>query len=362
MANKINQIVQVDTIDATSSVATSSVNTVAICVVGSGSAESFNNLDDIAEKFGKESTAYEMAEVFFSQQTHPNELVIIPCASATSANVISAIEAANGFDFYHVVLGLEIGSGENAAKEVIDFVKALNTKANLLFKMFHVEVGLNGNYDLLKNVYEGYTSGEEVIVGLEESETKRVALWTNEEHLGVAIVAQRCGVDPARGTWCHKKGLVGVTPSAMSVGEFGKAKTYGFNVYTNVAGENRVFFGTTCGPKDFIDTIIKMDWIKFNTESAIYAMLGEANDGYGLTYDNTGIQAIGAVVSKVLTTANNNQYIMNGFSVSTPTIATIARAQKDVRNVPDIKGYYSIMDSVHTVLNVQLNVVYPTEG
>ncbi|SHL42365.1 Protein of unknown function [Fibrobacter sp. UWOV1] len=363
MANKLNQIVRVNTVKATSSVLTTSVNTVAIVVTGSAKAAGeYSDLDSVVEDFAKTTEAYKMAQTFFSQKTHPDKLVIITAASASSSDVIDAVESASGFDFFHVVLSYAFSGVDAAAKAAaaVAFVKALDTKANEVFKMFHLEVNIDGNASLLSTIFSGEG-------GLTESGTERVSIWAHDtttyenEHLAVAIVAQRCGVDPARGTWAHKKGLVGITPDNLTASEVAAAKSAGYNIYTTIAGVARTFMGTTCGPTAFIDTIVKCDWIKFNTESEIYRLLGDANEGYGLTYDDTGIQAIGAIISKVLTQAadSTHQYIMEGYTVTVPTYASIAQAQKDKRNVPNIKGNYSVMDSVHTVLDVTLNIVYP---
>lgn len=468
MANKLNQIVKVNTVNATSSVLTSSVNTVAIVIVGAAkSAKSYSDLDSVVSDFAKSSAAYKMAQTFFSQKTHPDSLVIITSASASAADIIDAVESASSFDFYHIVLEYSM-VGINASAKAsagVAFVKALNVKANEVFKMFHVEIDSTDNLEAVALMYtmEG---------GLTESGTDRVSVWVHDmvgtaikrvveitpviasaatggkvtvtlgstdfeatttsssdvdsvvddlveainasdsaafsaspangklvltakvggtaansvtvsvastdsgisvsktsdangevspEHLGVAIVSQRCGVDPARGTWAHKKGLVGITPDSVTSSGVAAAKNAGYNIYTTIAGEARTFMGTTCGPTAFIDTVIKCDWIKFNTEAEIYRMLGDANEGYGLTYDNTGLQAIGSVISKVLAVAADSmhQYIMEGYDVEVPTMASIAQAQKNRRNVPNIKGSYSVMNAVHTVLDVTLNIVYP---
>ena len=363
MANKLNQIVKVNTVNATSSVVTTSVNTVAIVVTGSAkAAKEYSDLDSVLEDFAKTTEAYKKAQIFFSQSTHPDKLVIITAVSASSADIIDAVESASALDFFHVVLSYTVTGADAAAKAsaMVAFVKALNTKGNEVFKLFHIDVDLNGNASVLDSVYKGEG-------GLNESKTKWVSVWAHntttyaDEYLGVAITAQRCGVDPARGTWAHKKGLVGITPDALTASQVSAAKDAGYNIYTTIAGEARTFMGTTSGPTEFIDTNIKCAWMKFNVESEIYRLLGDANEGYGLTYDDTGIQAIGSVISKIFAIAadSTHQYIMEGYAVNPPTFASIAQAQKDRRNVPNIVGSYSVMNYVHTVLDVTLNIVYP---
>ena len=140
----------------------------------------------------------------------------------------------------------------------------------------------------------------------------------------------------------------------MTRAQLSKAIDTGYNVYTDIAGSSRIFLGTTCGPTDFIDTIIKSDWVKFRVQEAVFKLLQTGNEGYGIDMSDDGISAIGAEVSGVLTTAYKNHYIMDGYTVSLPAYADIPAADKSVRKLSGIRASMKLMDSVHTVLNIDI--------
>ena len=112
----------------------------------------------------------------------------------------------------------------------------------------------------------------------------------------------------------------------------------------------------------FIDNIVKDDWIRFNVQSRIYQLLGEANNGNGVTYDDAGIAAVAAAVLNVLTVAQDtdHQYVMvDSATVDYKPYSYLAKNYaEDVRkrNLPLISGRYARMNSIHTVVQVQLLV------
>ena len=145
------------------------------------------------------------------------------------------------------------------------------------------------------------------------------------------------------------------------------------NVYTVAAGEARLFMGATAGktvlldstgeqsPASFIDNIAKDDWIRFNVQTKIYSLLGEANDGFGVNYDDSGINSVAASILQVFSKAadTDHQYIMDGYTVKVQTydyLKTNYSADVQARNLPLVKGRYSRMNSINTVKNVELTV------
>ena len=137
-----------------------------------------------------------------------------------------------------------------------------------------------------------------------------------------------------------------------------KAIETGYNVYTDIAKSSRLFLGTTCGPTDFIDTIVKADWIKFRVQEAVFKLLQTGNEGYGIDLDDNGISAIGAAVTDVLTTAFKNHYVMDGYTVTLPLFADLPAADKAKRKLSGIKGRVKLMDSVHTVLDIDITAEF----
>lgn len=353
MAQIIDQIVKISIQDAISSATTTDVNTIAL--VGQSSVDgavagSFADLASIVTAYGADSVLAKMAETFFAQDAQPNSVVCVPAANFAGA--LNAVETASGaFDFYHICYG---GLSPVAA----NFAGWQTFLANAK-KVLHVQIDNSG---------ASHTSEIALAEELADGTMDRIALYVHTDFdgnkdrgfLNVAIVALRCAFDSAKGTFAHKK-CKGVVVDDFTTSEYTALINSGLNIYVKVAGEARLFMGTTCNKTSFIDQKIKDDWIRFNTQSRIYALLGEANDGAGVNYDDAGIASVAACVSNVFNIAadTNHQYIMEGASVDFKTYSYLKENYKDdvmARNLPLIKGTYSRMNSVHTVNQVTLQV------
>lgn len=352
MDKKMNLVVKVSISEAVSAVTSTSINTMGVVVTSLTSpiedAGKYYSSDDVKTDFGATSEAYYMALDFFSQTNHPQGLVIIPVATQTAEVVMEACSSAiETYDVYHFCIQALAASD---AATVTALALALETWCLENYKMFHIEVG-------------DPTIASAVQTSLNATSPECTDIWSHNktsfptEYLAVAIVASRCGVDPARGTWAHKE-VNSITPDAVSVPNFASYKNIGLNFYTKIAGVSRTFFGT-CGDKStFIDVRLKKDWIRFRVMESIFNLLGSANDGYGVSYDDSGIQSIGASVGGIFTkaAANDRQYIMPDYSVTVPNYDDIDAAEKEVRNLPDVKGFFKIMNSIHTVLDIELAI------
>ena len=369
---KMELIVKVNVGRTGAAVAATSVNTVGILVTDSvltGKSEHndyrYSGEDEVKEVFGDESEAYKMAKRFFAQDTHPSAIYVKKADSKSSADLIEAMGAAKLVDVFHWVVVLPTPSDDTTKIAMLSTLKELNSFASTDFKMVHVEfdVGSSEDEDILVDLYQGFTSNTVTYSGLTASATRRVAIYAHdmttydEDHIGVSVASDRCGVDPARGTWAHKE-LTGDSPDALTKGQLQKAIEAGYNVYTDIAKSSRLFLGTTCGPTDFIDTIVKADWIKFRVQEAVFKLLQTGNEGYGIDLDDNGIAAIGAEVTDVLTTAFKNHYVMDGYTVTLPLFADLPAADKAKRKLSGIRGRVKLMDSVHTVLDIDITAEF----
>lgn len=355
MAQIIDQIVKISITDAVSGVTTADVNTVAIvgkASTGKGTdAGEYASAEDVGAAYGTDSELYAMAVKFFAQDSQPSTLVAIP-ASEFAAALEAAKTAADTFAFYHVCVATsdtlpEAGQLESWQDWLADAKKIL-----------HVQAPASGD-----NTKEIALMAELKAYGAD-----RVAVYLHKENfsegsgefLNVAIVALRCAADSARGTFAHRK-CGSTTADTYGTSAYTKLIAAGLNIYLTVAGEARLFMGTTCDSSHFIDEIAKDDWIRFNVQSKIFTLLGDANDGHGVNYDDAGIASVAATVSNVLATAadTDHQYVMDGYSVSYKSYDYLkANRAEDVkkRNLPLISGTYSRMGAVHTVQQVSLQV------
>lgn len=391
MAEIIDQIVRISIQDALSSVTTVDVNTVALVGKATGmSAAEVSSLAGAKTAFGENSELYQMMKAFFAQDSQPSKVVGIPAGTDALAAVQAAAE---NFNFYHVVVATDDASSFTLAtiKNWHEWLADVKKVAHVQVKDVAALAGTDGRADagydrvalyvhkemfsIIQTVYDAST-GEitvstltELPSGWTDHASKKVTTDDDEtttvevawEYLNVGIVALRCSSDSARGTFAHKK-CKGVTPDSYSVEDYNSAMERGINLYVKVAGEARLFMGYTSSKEHFIDQIVKDDWIRFNAQSRIFKLLGEGNNGNGVNYDDAGIGAVAASVLNVLTLAQDtdHQYVMaDSASVDyKPYSYLVANYPEDVRsrNLPLISGRYARMNSIHTVVQVSLQV------
>lgn len=390
MAEIIDQIVKISIQDAVSSVTTVDVNTVALVGLATESspvAGEFASVADAVTAYGANSELAAMVKAFFAQDSQPSRVVCIPAGNTGAATLAAVQAAAQNFNFYHVVMATwdeavtaTLLTGSNGWQEWLADAK----------KVLHVQVkdptSLKNHggdriavykHDEIKEITQTVTSGTTTTVthpsslpggwtdgNLHTSTTSSGTTTTVDvsvEFLPVGIVALRCARDSARGTFAHKK-CKGVTPDSYTVGQYNGWIDGGINIYVKVSGAARLFMGTTADKKSFIDQVVKDDWIRFNVQSRIYKLLGDANDGDGVNYNDAGIASVPTSVLNVLTVAQDttHNYIISDSATIDykPYSYLVANYAEDVfnRNLPLVKGRYARMNAVHTVVPVELQV------
>ena len=368
MAQIIDSIIKISINEAISSVSTTSVNTLALVGPASAQAESApdylecSSVED-AEVFGTDSVLYGMVASAFGQAASPAKVVAIKADSF--ADALDAVKAAENakLDFYHIVLKFADGDIPSISAFTAD--GGWNGYLSTAFKVMHLE---------LDDQSTGHSAIRALAEALIASTSDRVALYQHSGtgHLAAALVANRCALDSARGSFAHKK-VKNVAYDSYTKSEFDALMACCVNVYTVAAGEARVFMGSTCGktvlldstgervPATYIDNTVKDDWIRFNVQTKIYALLGEANDGFGVNYDDSGINSVAAAILQVFSKAADtlHQYIMDGYTASVQTYEYLKQnysADVQARNLPLVKGRYSRMNSINTVKTVELTV------
>lgn len=294
---------------------------------------------------------------FFEEEANPGKLVCIPVsADPTAGNISDTLEAAlalgkdannRDIDFYHVIVRLGEGATKNG---VVAIVGALETWCKANFKLAHVEV-------------QDRTVGEDAMADLSLNPPTRVAVYFHKEasgkSLAAALVADRCGNDPARGTWAHKT-LSSIVADATSKDSFIDAQNLGLNVYVKIAGVDRTYMGTTGSASSFIDAAVKKDWLKFRNQEAIFNILGSANNGDGVDFNDDGINSVVASMTEIFSMAQDTEHryvLPNSWEITAPKYKDIPAADKALRNLPRVRATFSIQDSIHTVKTVELQVV-----
>ena len=297
-----------------------------------------------AEVFGTDSLLYGMVESAFAQDACPAKIVAINADSFSDAlDAVKAAEAAK-LNFYHIVA--KFGDGSIPAASAFTGNGGWNGYLGANFKIVHLE---------LNDTSTDFASIRALAQALVASTSDRVALYQHAGagNLAAALVSNRCALDSARGSFAHKK-VKGVEYDSYTKSQYDALVSDCINVYTVAAGEARLFMGA-------IDNIAKDDWIRFNVQTKIYSLLGEANDGFGVNYDDSGINSVAASILQVFSKAadTDHQYIMDGYTVKVQTydyLKTNYSADVQARNLPLVKGRYSRMNSINTVKNVELTV------
>ena len=349
MDSKIENIIKVNINDSGSFITPEGVNTIDLVVVGGtvSTAKSYTSQEEIKTDFGDSSDAYKISSSFFVQSNRPSNIVIIPVADEAPATITAAITAAinAGLEFYHIV----IRSTASLATGTIALRVALETYAAANYKIVHIEYGDD-------------TQNADLIADANTKEYKRTPLYFHDfdgketECFPLALCTARCSSDSARGTFALK-GLVGITADFFTPTTMKTATDGGINIYTKIGNIACTFFGTI-DESVFIDSQVKKDWIRFRVQEALFDALRNANNGDGADYSDAGIQGIAGVISNVFATAasKDNRYIMEEYSVEAPKMSDIAAAKKAGRIIPQIKGSFYIMNSIHQIEKVDLFV------
>lgn len=301
-----------------------------------------------------------VTKAFFQEEANPGKLVCIPVAADPSGSDIADIleealemgkdDNHRDIDFYNVIIRL--GSGATSSS-VVSLAVALDEWCGENFRFGHIDV-------------QDRAVAEDAIAALVDYNITRVAIYFHLEEsgkvCGAAIVADRCGNDPAKGTWALKT-LDSLVADPTTKANFKDAQSLGLNIYAKVSGVDCLYFGTVCAPDKFIDSVMKKDWMKFNAQIAIFDALRKGNNGDGITFDDAGINDVVTALTSVGTKAadKDHQYIMDDvehqFEVEAPKYKDIPKEDVKVRNLPKVKMRFSIMDFIHTVKTVELQVV-----
>ena len=318
----------------------------------------FSGNPTVSENGVAEADIVKVTKSFFAEPATPGKIVCIPVQSnPTKGNIEDTLEAAlamgrdknnREIDFYHVIIRL---SGDGVTRQgVVDLAKTLDDWCGENFKLGHIEV-------MDRKV------AADAKADLVENPTKRVGIYFHDEisekSMAAQLVAERCGKDPARGTWAHKT-LEGLVADPTTKADLKDAQELGLNVYVKIAGVDRTYYGTTGSKTQFIDSVIKKDWLKFRTQEAIFNALGNANNGDGVDFNDDGIQAVVAEMTDIFTTAQDSEHryvLPNSWEITAPLYKDIQAEDRAVRNLPRVRAVFSIQDSINTVKTVELQVV-----
>ena len=313
---------------------------------GSAATKRYSDADAVADDFGNDSQVYAICRDLFGQDRRPEYCIVVPWVSpATLPNTLAAAVAEDN-SFYCILGDLTTYADVAAVGTFCD--------ANDRISLFD-----SNSADILSAVAD-----DDIVSLLADAGHGRAGICYHVDPTGAAarndslsgaLAGLKLGKDPALGTWAHKR-LNSVSPDNLSSLDFQAATDKKANVYVRTAGVNRTAFGTFADGT-FIDSVCKRDWVKARMQERIFGLLGEANDGEGVDYDDNGIQAVAAVITGTLAEAFARKYIMEDYSVITPEFVQIPAQDRAARNLPLVKFRFSILDSIHTAKPIEGAVV-----
>lgn len=343
-----DDLVRISIVDLTGGISSVSLNTILYLAGGTkptayGTAVSKTYADaaSVGVDWTTASTAYEMAVAHFAQAQYPSLITIASYgatigAVAATAAITGAIS--EGREFYHIMCDFDDTTT----------LEALGTWAVANLRQIHFDSDDSDVFDSTKT-----TDPWSV---LKTASTKRVSgyfLSDADISLGTSILASRCGLDCVRGTFAHKEcnGVTAITPTDTA---YQAATAKSANLYAKIsASDNRLLFGTSTDG-DYIDRIAKIDWVTYEIKTALLNLLKNADDGYGIEFDDNGFAAVKASISGVLSTGSdqNHKYILDDFTVTVPKYSDLTSTEKTERVIKYCEFTFTPRATGHKVQSV----------
>ena len=148
--------------------------------------------------------------------------------------------------------------------------------------------------------------------------------------------------DPGSITWAFKQ-IKGAIVDTLNTTEKNAVAGKNGNTYTTVAGLNVTEEGKTT-EGEFIDVMHGIDFITARMKEGVFALLANAPK---VPFTDPGIALIENVVRSVLQLAVGFSIITETFTVTVPTAASVAFADKANRLLPNVKFNATLAGAIH---------------
>lgn len=181
------------------------------------------------------------------------------------------------------------------------------------------------------NNLDGSTGPVDTLSGASRTRTALLHHAANE-WADVAWVAKKGGANPdvQTTTWAYAT-LSGVTPSQLTSTQRSALEAANGNLYGTFFGQGATWPGTTANG-DKIDKRITLDWTERRVQERIAQLFATvSNRNTKLSYDDAGLQALGAAVQEVLSRGVAAGHFVEGtIGVNVPRRAQVSPT--DVQN------------------------------
>lgn len=164
-----------------------------------------------------------------------------------------------------------------------------------------------------------------------------------------AALVGRCANGVAGTVNFRLKRLVGITPAA-SVDSLTKMRTLeskGYTFAANIEQSVRSFGSTKTGSGEWIDAVLAVIWLKTNIRERVFGTIANSEK---LPYDTDGSAAIEADVRSVISEAQGLGIVADDtpVSVTTPNILDLTPAQRNTRNLPNVRFSCRLSGSINS--------------
>lgn len=157
-----------------------------------------------------------------------------------------------------------------------------------------------------------------------------------------AILGKCLPYEPGSETWAFKT-LAGVPSFAMTGTHRANIIARNGNSYESTAGVAITFQGKV-GSGDYLDITRGLDWLRDDMSKAIFgALIGSAK----IPYTDAGIAVIESQVRGSLRRAADKGIILDDFTVTVPTAASVAAIDKASRTLNNVKFKATTQGAVH---------------
>lgn len=176
---------------------------------------------------------------------------------------------------------------------------------------------------------------------------RTVILWSataDTEYPEAAWVGPQIVEVPGSNTWEYKR-LVGVTVSRLSDSQINILENRGYNYYIPVKGVNITRRGKALD-KDWVDTIIGVDWLHARLQEQIYFRLVNTRK---ISYTDSGLTIIENEIRSVFSQAIANGFI-DTYTLNIPKVLSIPENVRAQRKVETITFDARIQGAVSTVV------------
>lgn len=323
-------------------------------VLTPGQVREYTSFEAVSADWDSDDEEYKAANAFFSQSPRPTKCLI---AARNAANPIAdemdAIRDANP-DFYAVVLT------EDGRNGVADLAMAAWVEAQTAKKIFLVSSDTS-QYKLGTGVNVAFST-----LGYRRTFSMSRAIadeYPESALFGIMASVDYTGVDTVK--TAHGKRLAGITAEDLTDTEFAAIRGANGNTYGPVGPLPIVFDSrSAAGPPAFLDSVIFQDWLEAEIQTEIYNLTTSVNK---IPFTDRGIGQVEAVLRQALSRGVRNGglagvieddgTLSDAFSISTPRIGQISRANKANRILSGITFSARGSDAIHkTIINGSVTI------